>query len=236
MAKRIGDEDPGRRQDQARRQQLQRRQQPARPQGPRHRLVDDEAIPRRVRHLIVLPGGGVAEGAEAEPREPVPGDRQEPEPSTEDYESPAISLPSSLTSVADGYPRGSAATQAAAAVAPLEVPAHPSLRLKLRVLSRTVTAPKAPTMPFIIFASVLVSLAVLGLVVLRVMVDQSSFHVDNLESRVAQQQSNLTELNYQVSVADAPGAIADRAAALGMVPATRIQPLPTPSAPAPVGG
>lgn len=158
----------------------------------------EEDTARRVRHLIVLPGGGA---------DPVP------EPTV-----------------------GSAALQPAAVTAPLEAPAHPGLRLRLRVISRTVTAPKAPTMPFIIFASVLVSLAVLGLVVLRVMVDQASFHVDDLSTRVAQQQSSLTQLNYNVSVADAPGAIASRAAALGMVPATRIQPLPTPSAPAPAGG
>lgn len=245
MARRIGDQGEPRPQ----------------PQRPRHRMVDDEALPRRVRHLIVLPGGGgnPAEDPGDDPRADLGGypdrdlradvepdleassqrqaeGKDEAASTTNSLSGPAFSLPSSTRLTEDARTSAFAATQAAAAVAPLEAPAHLGLRLRLRVISRTVTAPKAPTMPFIVLASVLVSLAVLGLVVLRVMVDQASFHVDDLSTRVAQQQSSLTQLNYQVSVADAPGAIANRAAALGMVPATQIQPLPVPSVPASVGG
>lgn len=210
MARRIGD------------------QQPDRTPRPHQRMAaDGEPVPRRVRHLIVLPGGNEEREPEAEAEV---GTQWEAEATPELLPVPAIALPS---------PAGAAPAQAAAAAAvaaPVQTPAHPGLRLRLRVISRTVTAPKAPTMPFIILASVLVSLAVLGLVVLRVMVDQASFRVDDLSNRVAQQQSSLTELDYSVSVAGAPRAIANRAAALGMVPATRIQPLPAPVAPAPAAG
>lgn len=211
MARRIGD------------------QQPDRTPRPHQRMVaDGEPVPRRVRHLIVLPGGS----EEPEPEvEAEVGPQWEAEPTPELLPVAVIPLP-----FAPAQPAAAAAAVAAAVAAPVQTPAHPSLRLRLRVISRTVTAPKAPTMPFIILASVLVSLAVLGLVVLRVMVDQASFRVDDLSNRVAQQQSSLTELNYSVSVADAPEAIANRAAALGMVPATRIQPLPAPTAPVAAGG
>ncbi len=209
MARRIGD------------------QQPDRTPRPHQRMAaDGEPVPRRVRHLIVLPGGNEEREPEVEAEV---GPEWEAEATPELLPVPAIPLPL----LAGPVPAQAAA---AAVAAPVQIPAHPSLRLRLRVISRSVTAPKAPTMPFIILASVLVSLAVLGLVVLRVMVDQASFRVDDLSNRVAQQQSSLTELDYTVSVADAPGAIANRAAALGMVPATRIQPLPPPIAPAPAGG
>jgi len=79
-------------------------------------------------------------------------------------------------------------------------------KLKLRVISRSVTSTKAPGMPFIIFASVLVGAAIFALVVLHVMVDQSSFRMDTLESQVTRQQAQLRELRYAVSVQEAPAA------------------------------
>jgi hypothetical protein len=114
---------------------------------------------------------------------------------------------------------------------PLEVAPATTFRVKLRVISRSVTQSRAPGMPFIIFASVLVTLAVLGLVVLRVMVDQASFRVDDLQTRMAQQQANLTELRYQDSLQEAPGRISTLAGQLGLVPAGTPQILAGPGAP-----
>jgi hypothetical protein len=108
---------------------------------------------------------------------------------------------------------------------PFEVSPAQSLRLKLRVISRSVTSTKAPGMPFIIFASVLVGAAIFALVVLHVMVDQASFRMDTLESQVTAQQAQLRELRYAVSVQEAPGRVATLASQVGLVPATQIQTL-----------
>jgi hypothetical protein len=150
------------------------------------------------------------------------------DPTDGDYQR-TIRIPFPTGGVNEGITFGSAATAAAVEALPLELPGPSSFKLKLRVISRSVTSPKAPGMPFIIFASILVSLAVLGLVILRVMVDQSSFKVDDLGARVAQQQSQLTVLRYAVSEGEAPDRIAAQAAGMGLVPATQIQVLPTPA-------
>lgn len=169
----------------------------------------DELAARRVRHLIVLPGGA------------------------EDLQSPlAPADPPGLADVSD-MPEiviGSTAAVALPRGAPSPSPAT-TFKLKLRVITRTVTSPKAPGIPFIVFASVLVSLAVLGLVVLRVMVDQSSFKVGDLDTRVTQQSSELTTLKYAVAQQESPERIAAEAKALGLGPATQVQVLPTPIAP-----
>ena len=72
-------------------------------------------------------------------------------------------------------------------------------------------------------ASVLVSVAVLGLVVLHVMVDQASFRVDSLDSRAAAQQAQVRQLRYAVSVQEAPARVAAAAAQQGLVPAGEVQ-------------
>jgi outer membrane murein-binding lipoprotein Lpp len=226
-------------------------------QGDGHPGEGTDPAARRVRHLVVLPGGveepagGASRsgesnrertaGLESEPTLEVGGGRV---PVEELFQAPVIPIPHEppyLPSDRTASPteaRGSAAMaiQAATDALARQPAEHTSLRVRLKVISRTVTSPKAPGMPFIVFASILVSLAVLGLVVLRVMVDQASFRVDDLNAKVTQQQSQLTQLDYQVSVADAPDAVASRAAALGLVPATKIQPLPTPGAPAQAAG
>jgi len=163
----------------------------------------DEGTPRRVRHLIVLPGGGDPEelAGSADQAE----DRQ--------YRSPGLSA-------------GGAAHVAAAAAEALPLPAtEPRLKLSLRVISRTVSAPRAPGIPFILFASALVSAAILALVVLNVMVDQSSFRLGQLDGQVTSQQAQLRQLDYAVSVGEAPGRIAALAARIGMVPATQVKAL-----------
>jgi outer membrane murein-binding lipoprotein Lpp len=230
-------------------------------QGDRHPGEGTDPAARRVRHLVVLPGGvedpaaGASRSGEpnrAPNRERTAGLESEPilevgrsRVAVEElFQAPVIPIPHEPLSMpadrtaSSTEARGSAAVAVQAATDALaRQPAeHTSLRVRLKVISRTVTSPKAPGMPFIIFASILVSLAVLGLVVLRVMVDQASFRVDDLNAKVTQQQSQLTQLNYRVSVADAPGAVASQAAALGLVPATTIEPLPTPGVPAQAAG
>jgi len=88
-------------------------------------------------------------------------------------------------------------------------------------------------MPFTFLASVLVSVAVLGLVVLHVMVDQASFRMDSLDSKVAAQQAQVRQLRYAVSVQEAPARVAAAAAQLGLVPAGQVQTVVGPGASTP---
>ncbi len=195
---------------------------------------EDEAVaPRRVKHLIVLPGGadqraeqGADQWAEqgAEPEDGDAGGEQEapagdPSPPRPDPRGRSRSA---------GAAQGGAASAAAAQITdaiPLEVSPAQSLRLKLRVISRSVTSTKAPGMPFIVFGSLLVGAAIFALVVLHVMVDQASFRMDTLESQVTAQQAQLRQLRYAVSVQEAPGRVATLATQAGLVPATQIQTL-----------
>jgi hypothetical protein len=159
--------------------------------------------PRRVKHLIVLPGGAA------------------PEDQPSDAEVPGQFWSS-------GISQGGAASAAVAQVSgaiPFEASPAQSLRLKLRVISRSVTSTKAPGMPFIVFASVLVGAAIFALVVLHVMVDQASFRMDTLESQVTRQQAQLRELRYAVSVQEGPGHVAGLASQAGLVPASTMQTL-----------
>jgi len=178
---------------------------------------DEAAAPRRVKHLIVLPGGAEPEDGEAgaDPQAPA----GEPSPQLPEPRRQARS---------SGAAPGGAASVAAAQMTdaiPLEVSPAQSLRLKLRVISRSVTSTKAPGMPFIVFASVLVGAAIFALVVLHVMVDQASFRMDTLESQVTAQQAQLRQLRYAVSVQEAPGRVATLASQAGLLPATQIQTL-----------
>lgn len=181
---------------------------------------------RRVKHLILLPGGGQEAPADALPGPAAapPADRERPRDAH-----PGVRLPARGPSLTGGGPAHAQAAQAAQAL-DLEPAPAATFRVKLAVITRSVTQSRAPGMPFIMFASVVVTLAVLGLVVLRVMVDQASFRVDDLQARIAQQQANLTELAYQDSLQGAPARIATLAAQLGLVPAGTPQLLAGPGA------
>ena len=168
---------------------------------------EEGVAPRRVKHLIVLPGGAAPEDL----------------PSGTEAHGQMWS-----SGISQGGGASAVAAQMADAI-PLEASPAQSLRLKLRVISRSVTSTKAPGMPFIIFASVLVGAAIFALVVLHVMVDQSSFRIDTLESQVTRQQAQLRELRYAVSVQEAPGRVANLASQAGLVPATNMQTLVGPA-------
>jgi hypothetical protein len=181
---------------------------------------DDEAegvAPRRVKHLIVLPGGAAPEDDASS------ADREA------DGEGDGDGLAEGHGQLwSSGISRGAGASAAVAQVSgaiPLEISPAQSLRLQLRVISRSVTSTKAPGMPFIVFASVLVGAAIFALVVLHVMVDQASFRMDTLESQVTKQQAQLRELRYAVSVQEAPGHVAGLASQVGLVPASTMQTL-----------
>src|SRR2546423_1569955 len=185
---------------------------------------EDEAVaPRRVKHLIVLPGGAAPEEREEED----PGADQEALADEASSQPGAPPPPDARRHPwSSGTSQGGAAAVAQMADAiPLEAVPAQSLRLKLRVISRSVTSSKAPGMPFILFASVLVGAAIFALVVLHVMVDQASFRMDTLESQVTRQQAQVRELRYAVSVQEAPGRVATLASQAGLVPATQIQTL-----------
>jgi hypothetical protein len=190
---------------------------------------DEAAAPRRVRHLIVLPGGA-EHGAEqwadqwVEPEDGEAGSDQEAPAGDPTPPLPDPRRPLRSSGAAQGGAASAAAAQMTDAI-PLEVSPAQSLRLKLRVISRSVTSTKAPGMPFIMFASVLVGAAIFALVVLHVMVDQASFRMDTLEGQVTAQQAQLRELRYAVSVQEAPGRVATLASQAGLVPATQIQTL-----------
>lgn len=219
-----------------------------------------EPVPRRVRHLIVLPGGGGGAGdahpGDAHPGRdaravPAPASRQEPRrrdrPARRRWRrrkaaarasEAAQSLPLSHVRTSEPVPAapsgagpgaqvsmsavGGAQAQLAVETLPVEVPA-PSFKLRLKVISRSVTASRTPGMPFVVLASILISVAVLGMVVLHVMVDQYSFRVDSLQTKVNTLQASLGQLSYQVSVAEAPQRVAAAAGQLGMTPATQIR-------------
>ena len=197
-----------------------------------------------MRHLIVLPGGGAPEepagradqdeGYEHRSREPSPRRGESGADSGADKSGwlsaggPAAAEVTALPGPSGPTLAGFGAAQAAAAaVEALPLPAMEPQRLKLslRVISRTVSAPRAPGIPFILFASALVSAAILGLVVLNVMVDQSSFRLGQLDGQVTAQQAQLRQLDYAVSVGEAPARIAALAARIGMVPAGEVKAL-----------
>jgi hypothetical protein len=202
-----------------------RRSAPARP--PVENTRAGAGTSRRVKHLILLPGGGQEFPADGppEPAAAPPAEQQRPRDARR-----TVRLPAGGHPLTGGGPARAQAAQAAEML-PLEVAPATAFRVKLRVISRSVTQSRAPGMPFIIFASAIVTLAVLGLVVLRVMVDQASFRVDDLQTRMAQQQANLTELRYQDSLQEAPGRISTLAGQLGLVPAGTPQLLAGPGAP-----
>ena len=198
------------------------------PPGEGGAVATEDRAPRRVRHLVVLPGGGAGPG-DPFPRGPEAEPAEEPsELGAFPAQAPERFYPTD--GVVEPLTAGSLATAAVAEALPDEGPSSHNLKFKLRVITRSVTSPKAPGLPFIVFASILVSLAVLGMVFLRVMVDQASFKVDDLGTRVTQQEAQLTQLRYAVSVQEAPDHIAARATQLGLVPAAKVQPL-TPQAP-----
>lgn len=185
----------------------------------------DDGVPRRVRHLVLLPGGAQPGASQVEPEpqaEEGPDGRASP---TGEPLEPGFRTFHPTEGVLEPVTSGSLATQAVAEALPHEAPSSRNLKLRLRVITRSVTSPKAPGLPFIVFASILVSLAVLGMVFLRVMVDQASFKVDDLNAQVTQQQGQLTQLRYAVSVQEAPDRIAQKAAGLGLMPAAKVQPL-----------
>ena len=137
---------------------------------------EESVAPRRVKHLIVLPGGATPEDA----------------PSTWDQEADSEGDGDGLaeahgqlwsTGISQGGGASAAVAQMSGAI-PLEAAPAQSLRLKLRVISRGVTSTKAPGMPFIVFASVLVGAAIFALVVLHVMVDQASFRIVALDGPI----------------------------------------------------
>ena len=185
------------------------------PAGPER----ERTVPRRVKHLIVLPGGAEAgpgpEHAPPDAGDEVRSDRARP------GEARISPIPRHAASVAE-MPRHAASV---AVAQPAEALIPSSFKLKLTVIARSVSASRAPGMPFIFLASVLVSLAVLGLVVLHVMVDQASFRVDSLDSRAAAQQAQVRQLRYAVSAQEAPARVAAAAARLGLVPAGEVQTL-----------
>lgn len=111
-------------------------------------------------------------------------------------------------------------------VSPRKRPAAPSQRVAKKIAKRTRSR---STLAFAVATSVIVALMVLGLVALQALLAQSSFQIDDLQSRMAK----LTQTNQQLSLEAArlssPSRIAIQARNIGMtLPAGGIQVLHVP--------
>lgn len=72
-------------------------------------------------------------------------------------------------------------------------------------------------LPFVAIALFAVALFVFGLVILHILVAQGSFRLQDLQSKVREEEGRRRQMLYQVARAESPVAVADAAARLGLV-------------------
>lgn len=105
-----------------------------------------------------------------------------------------------------------AAARRATTPAPAKrTPSRPALRVVTPVASR------APRAPFVLFAMLVVGLGLAGLLVLNAAVAQDAFTLHDLGTSSAALSEREQALTQQVAALEAPGALAQRAKALGLV-------------------
>lgn len=75
----------------------------------------------------------------------------------------------------------------------------------------------AARLPFVAIALLAVALFVFGLVILHILVAQGSFRLQDLQSKVREEEGRRRQMLYQVARAESPVAVADAAARLGLV-------------------
>jgi hypothetical protein len=74
-----------------------------------------------------------------------------------------------------------------------------------------------PSLPFALLCSLIVGASILGLVVLNVLVAQSSFKLGDLKARVEEEEARSHKLHYEVSAGESPAHLAEAAHRLGLV-------------------
>ncbi|MGH2733617.1 MAG: hypothetical protein ACRDJG_11910 [Actinomycetota bacterium] len=74
-----------------------------------------------------------------------------------------------------------------------------------------------PGLGFALVCSLIVGASVLGLVVLNVLVAQSSFRLGDLRARVEEEEARSRRLHYEVSAGESPAKLAEAAHRLGLV-------------------
>ncbi len=92
-------------------------------------------------------------------------------------------------------------------------PARPALRVVTPVASR------APRAPFVFFSMLVVGAGLVSLLVLNTVVAQDAFTLHDLDRNAAVLAEREQKLNQEVAALEAPGAVAQRARALGLVQA-----------------
>jgi cell division protein FtsB len=78
---------------------------------------------------------------------------------------------------------------------------------------------RAPRAPFVLFSMLLVGVGLVGLLVLNTVVAQDAFTIHDLDRNAATLAEREQLLRQQVAALEAPAAVADRAAKIGLVQA-----------------
>ncbi len=89
-----------------------------------------------------------------------------------------------------------------------------------------------PSLPFALICALIVGASILGLVVLNVLVAQSSFRLGDLKARVEEEKARSRKLHYEVSAGESPANLAEAAHRLGLVIPERQETLVGPPDPA----
>jgi hypothetical protein len=89
-----------------------------------------------------------------------------------------------------------------------------------------------PSLPFALLCSLIVGASILGLVVLNVLVAQSSFRLGDLKAKVEEEKARSRKLHYDVSAGESPARLAEAAHRLGLVIPERQETLVGPPDPA----
>lgn len=84
--------------------------------------------------------------------------------------------------------------------------------------AQTAASRARPAIPFVTLSSMAVGALLLGLVVLSVLVAQTSFRLTDLQSAVAREEARYRHLRFQVATAESPEMVAKAAGGIGMVP------------------
>lgn len=76
---------------------------------------------------------------------------------------------------------------------------------------------RAPNVRFMAAASMVTTLFVFGVVVLNIILAQSSFELQRVHEEVAREEARYRQMRYQVATAEAPAELVEAAAAIGLV-------------------
>ncbi|WP_370619211.1 hypothetical protein [Mumia sp. Pv 4-285] len=95
---------------------------------------------------------------------------------------------------------------------------QPSTRSPLRAVPAR--RPQTPRAPFVLLVVALLASGLIGLLLLNTSMQNGAFQLAELEKRAEELQSRHAELTLEVEQRSTPESVAEKAAALGMVPNT----------------